>query len=145
MSQNSISNKISSFIGIILLLLIIGFTVFINFFIEKPKEKAEEMEDVFIEEELALEDTLLNFEERRFMEYELADFWKLVNIHIDSITMNKTEGRTYMKIYRELRFVELNPFRDSILIKIIREAKMRDLYKNYSPSKYRVYNGIISF
>jgi hypothetical protein len=69
MPQNPISNKLTSFIGIILLLGIIGFTVFINFFIEKPIEEIEEEEAEVVkvtEPEFSILDSA-----------ELANLWKL--------------------------------------------------------------------
>ncbi len=151
MSQNPTLNKFSSFLGIALLIFIVAFTIFINFVVEEPTEKIEEIDNFALEEELVFEDTLalsdtvLDYESRHFMEYELADFWKLENIHTDSITINLIENRTYMKIYRELGFTPMNPFRDSTLLEIIGKEKMKNLYKDFSPTKYRVYNGIISF
>lgn len=145
MPQNPTSNKLSSIIGFLLLIGIIGFTVFINFFTEKPTEEIKEVESVVLEEEPVLEDTLVNFDDRSFTANELADFWKLENIHTDSITINLEENRTYMKIYRELGFTKLNPFRDSTLIEILGKEEMRRLYKDFSLSRYRIYNGIISF
>lgn len=144
MSQNPSLNKFSSIIGFFLLITVIGFTVFINFFVEEPTEEIKEIENVVFEEEAVLEDTLVNFKDRYFTENELADFWKLENIHTDSIVTNAVESRTYMKIYKELGFTKLNPFRDSALIEILGESEMRELFIDVS-SKYTIYNGIISF
>ncbi len=142
--RQSLKSKLSSFIGIILLIAIIGFTVFINFFVEEPMEEIKEVENVVFEEEAVLEDTLVNFKDRYFTETELSDLWKLENIHTDSIVTNEVENRTYMKIYKELGFTKLNPFRDSALIEILGESEMRELFIDVS-SKYTIYNGIISF
>ena len=46
MPQNQSSNKFSSIIGIILLLGVIGFTVFINFFVEEPVEEIKEEAEI---------------------------------------------------------------------------------------------------
>ncbi|WP_375560143.1 hypothetical protein ACE193_20865 [Bernardetia sp. OM2101] len=140
MPQSPSSNKVSSIIGFLLLTGIVGFTVFINFFSEEP---TEEIEKATVE--AILEDTLEVSYNRSFTENDLANFWKLENIHTDSVTINLEENRTYMKIYRELSFTEFNPFRDSTLIEILGKDEMCRLYKDFSLSRYRIYNGIISF
>ncbi len=90
MPQNTTTNKFSSFIGIFLLLGIIGFTVFINFFAKEPTDQPTEEEAKNRE-----------IEEPKFRVLEpddLSILWKLKNLETDSVRLSYNEDRTYIKI-----------------------------------------------
>ncbi|WP_291725607.1 hypothetical protein [Bernardetia sp.] len=147
--MNYSSKEISSAVGVILLLCIFIFTIYINF---DTGEKIEEVKEVeSIEEEKTKEIAVEPLKRPKtistssFSESELASLWKLENIHTDSIVVNHSEDKTYMKLHRELGFTNHNPFRDSVLVEIIGKDRMEELYKDFSPSRYTIYNGIISF
>jgi hypothetical protein len=82
------SNKLSSFIGIILLLGIIGFTVFINFFAGEPVE--------IIEGEISKEAEEPYFES--FSTADVTNFWKLENLHTEITNIDYGERITQLSI-----------------------------------------------
>ncbi|PIY11907.1 MAG: hypothetical protein COZ18_03170 [Flexibacter sp. CG_4_10_14_3_um_filter_32_15] len=99
--MTQISNKFSSFIGIILLIRIIGFIVFINFFVEEPIEPTEEIEEEKAEmtkEYLVLDSTVL------------TNLWKLENLKT-FISIDKTLG---MSDYNPLKDANYDKMSDSI-------------------------------
>ncbi|WP_291726334.1 hypothetical protein [Bernardetia sp.] len=94
MSQTS--RKISSFIGLILLAVIIAFTVFINFSGEETVKEAELIEEVPVTE------TQIEVEEpkyRVFDSVDVANLWSFNRLEIKKIYVN--EARVYMTIKKD--------------------------------------------
>ncbi|WP_375560139.1 hypothetical protein ACE193_20845 [Bernardetia sp. OM2101] len=128
MPQNQSSNKLSSIIGFLLLAGIIGFTVFINFFVGQPiEEEFEEEEEVIIEVEepkfRALDST------------DLANLWKLEKLHTGLITESKNGEKTVVEIDK---IISIEDFRDII------NSENPDEFKNFK-QKFIVDYGILSF
>lgn len=91
------SNKLSSFIGIILLIAIIIFTVFINFFIEKPTEIVEESEEI---EVVKLAEP--RSEPESFNATDFANFWNLENVHTDYENVGSDTEKKVIKLYENI-------------------------------------------
>lgn len=90
MSQTS--KKISSFIGITLLVAIVAFTVFINFYEEETIKEVEvykETDAIEVEEP----------KDRIFNSTDAANFWKLEGLRIKKIPVN--EARVYIAIKKD--------------------------------------------
>ncbi|WP_338815749.1 hypothetical protein V9L05_22335 (plasmid) [Bernardetia sp. Wsw4-3y2] len=104
MSQNPTINKFSSFIGIALLLSIIAFTVFINFY---ERQVTEELEAIEFEEE----------KNQAFTPNELLDFWELEGIRADKIAARtKEQDKTYIVISKTVRSLESDLSKDSLFV-----------------------------
>lgn len=130
--MSSSSNKISTFIGIILLLAIVCATVYINFFVEEPVEEVKEEEIVEVEEP----------EYRILNETDLALLWKLKNLHTDSISYN--EEKTYIWLSKFKESSDYNRLENSVY-KDFDDSIKQVIKKNYFEEKKMVYCGTLEF
>ncbi|WP_291725605.1 hypothetical protein [Bernardetia sp.] len=90
MSSNS--NKVSSFVGVILLFLVIAFTIFINFFAKEPAKEIKTESEV-IEEYLVLDSTVL------------SHLWKLEGLQTKFINVNRNKQKTQIHINKNLEVI----------------------------------------
>ncbi len=92
MPQNQSISKFSSFIGVILLLGVISFTVLINF--EKIKKMVRRANKA-IEVE--------NHVPKSMTEKDLENLWKLKNLNTDSININYNKHQTTIRITKSIK------------------------------------------
>ncbi|WP_375560141.1 hypothetical protein ACE193_20855 [Bernardetia sp. OM2101] len=90
MPQNQSSNKVSSIIGFLLLAGIVGFTVFISFFVEKT---SEEVVEVKTDEEV--EKTPLH---KDFTKIEIGQLWQLEGVESKRVVIPNKEKELYMSV-----------------------------------------------
>lgn len=129
------SNKLSSFIGITLLILVIAFTVFINFFVEEPVEEANEEKQEIVEEPKF----------RALNQTDLANLWRLENLQTDSIELRYDKERTYVQI-RELKISsDYNRLKDSGVYKDFSDSIKQVIEQNYFKELKMVYCGALEF
>ncbi|WP_338815747.1 hypothetical protein V9L05_22325 (plasmid) [Bernardetia sp. Wsw4-3y2] len=88
--RQSLKNKLSTFIGIILLLFIIGCTIFANVFGLKTKEQAKKEYDWKMK--------LAKQEYTPLKTNDLVKFWNLENLQTDSIKIDYDKKRTLITI-----------------------------------------------
>ncbi|WP_338763843.1 hypothetical protein WAF17_20535 [Bernardetia sp. ABR2-2B] len=104
MPQNQFTNKISAFIGIALLLGIIAFTIFINFY---QKNTIKEIKKE-------------KFKKRRnqpFAPNELLKFWELEGLRADKIALRtKKQSNIYISISKTIHSLESDSSKDSLFI-----------------------------
>ena len=134
MSQNSISNKISSFIGIILLLLIIGFTVFINFFSQESGVELKEEEEE-VKEYLVLDSTVL------------SDLWKLENLRV-KINHYEHRKQTFMSVEKILGTINSKSLLNNPIFSDMPDSlkqMVEDVYVDSPKSEGVVKYGILAF
>ena len=90
------SNKISTFIGIVLLTAIVGFTVYVNFFVEEPtKNSISKSESLKTEVTKNYIDT--------YTEQDIANLGKLKNVHTDYISEKSNKEETEIKLYEDVK------------------------------------------
>ena len=131
--MSSLSNKFSSFIGIILLLAIVCATVYINFFVEEPVEEVKEEEIVEVEE---TKFSILN-------ETDLALLWKLKNLNTDSISDYKET--TYIHISKLKESSDYDRLESSDVYKDFDDSMKQVIKKNYFEERKMVYCGTLKF
>ncbi len=138
MPQNPTSNKFSSYVGIILLLFVVAFTILINFVEEKGAFKTEE-----IEEEIYFEP---------FDSWDIDNFWKLEKLQTEIITSD--DGlQTLIEINKNLRTVSYDSTIDlhSDQFNSIRKKFEKDFNDDYrlefgnSKIEFVVNYGILDF
>jgi hypothetical protein len=96
MPQNPNTNKISTFIGIILLIGIVGFTVFIN---QKSQTTTEEKEIVeAINQDSTKDEIPVKSYFNAFNKEDVESFWKLENFKTDSMHVEKDKNTTSIEI-----------------------------------------------
>ena len=119
MPQNQSSNKFSSIIGIILLLGVIGFTVFINFFGEEPVEEIKEEAEIIevTEPEFSILDSA-----------DLANLWKLEKLQTDSITISQNRKKMYVKIDKIVEMKQYNSLTESELNSLTEIKNTKDKF-----------------
>lgn len=98
------SNKTSSFIGIILLLLVIGFTVFMNF---SSKDSARVIEKIQLDEGYEPFDSV-----------DLVNFWKLEGIDTKLLESESIDDGTYIQINKKITNQKYIIPPDSVLNKL---------------------------
>ncbi len=138
MSQNPTSNKFSSIIGFLLLIGVIAFTVFINFFVEEPIEEIKE------------EAEIIEIEKPKFRVFDstgLANFWKLEKLQTDSIKISYNKRRTYVKIDENLGTTTYNPLKSANFNKLDDSIKryFEEAYKDFSSGEVIINYGILDF
>jgi hypothetical protein len=89
MPQNQTRNKISAFIGITLLISIIGFTVFIN--LVPPKDEVEEL----VEEKPL----------KPFTQNDLTKFWKLDSINTETGNVSEKDQQHSIYVSKKIKIV----------------------------------------
>lgn len=100
MSQNPSTSKFSSFIGFLLLIGIIGFTVLIN---QKSPITSEEKEIVEVINQDSIKDKkLIKSYFNAFNKEDVENFWKLENFKTDSINVEKNDQQTSIQIQKLL-------------------------------------------
>ncbi|AFM02937.1 hypothetical protein Fleli_0461 [Bernardetia litoralis DSM 6794] len=107
--MSSIANKFSSFIGIILLLGIIGFTVFISFFSEEPINQQNNKEDS-------------TFEYRVLEEKDLTSLWKLKDLHTNPLTIDPKKPISHIGINKSFKFDQYDSLIGSEMFKKIPDS-----------------------
>ncbi len=130
MPQNN--TKFSSFIGITLLLILLGFTVYISFFVEKP-----------IEEEIKEAEIVENTEFQTLDSNDLTNLWKLKNLQTDSMDIDYENKKITLQINKNLEFEQYDSSMNNNLY-----AQMPDSLKEYMSEIYnRVnkYKAIINY
>lgn len=105
MLQNQSMKKISSFIGITLLITIIIFTVFINFFVKEPIEEIEE-DKIKIVKITDPQYSILD-------STDLVNLWKLRKLHTDSVKISHNKERTSIQISEFKTSSDYNLLRES--------------------------------
>ncbi|WP_338764368.1 hypothetical protein WAF17_21575 [Bernardetia sp. ABR2-2B] len=130
-------NKLPSLIGFLLLIGIIGFTVYINFFAQEPIEK----EAIKSHEAVEIEQP----QYRVLDSTDLAALWKLKNLQTDSIRLSIDKTRTNIQIN------ELRASSDYILLKEsgvydeLNDSVKELIQKNYFEETKMGYYGTLSF
>jgi hypothetical protein len=105
MSENPSSNKFSSFVGITLLIAVISFTVFVNFF-------AEIGEEIYFEP---------------FSEYDLANFWSLEGIDTEVLESKNVDNEIHIQINKKLANQKHIIPHDSIFVKL--DSSVQEFFK----------------
>lgn len=138
MPQNPSSNKLSSFIGIILLIAVIGFTVFINFFTEKPVEEIEEKE-VEIVKESEPEFSILD-------STDLVSLWELRYFQAEGHTYENRQ-KTFMSINEVKGILNHNPLGGANYNEASDSVKqlLEKIYNSSSKQEFVVNYGILAF
>ncbi|WP_338763836.1 hypothetical protein WAF17_20520 [Bernardetia sp. ABR2-2B] len=112
--MNYSSKEVSSAIGILLLMGIIIFTVYINLPTKKEVEDLSEIEE--------------KIDFNSFTEHDLAQLWALEYLNTDSLTIDNTKKRTYIKIDKNLHY---SLVKDSTFNGLLdfKEKQIKDFYK----------------
>lgn len=130
-------SKLSSIFGIILLISVIGFTIFINFFVEKPIEKIEEekIEIVKTEEpEFSILDST-----------DLANLWKLRKLHTDSVKISHNKERTSIQISEFKTSSDYNLLRESGVYDEFDDSIKQLIERTYFEEEKITYCGTLDF
>ncbi|WP_375560140.1 hypothetical protein ACE193_20850 [Bernardetia sp. OM2101] len=137
MPQNTSSNKFSSIIGFLLLAGIVGFTVFINFFTEKPVEEIkEEVDIVEVEEpEFSILDSI-----------DLANLWELRYFQAEGHTYENRQ-KTFMSINEIKGILNHNPLGGANYNEASDSVKqlLEKIYNSSSKKEFVVNYGILAF
>ncbi|WP_375560138.1 hypothetical protein ACE193_20840 [Bernardetia sp. OM2101] len=166
MPQNQSSNKFSAIIGFLLLIAIIGFTVFVNFFVEKEVEhtKKEENKEI-ITQDSTKDKILVKSYFNAFNKEDVENFWKLENFKTDSMQVEKDKNitsiqlkkillTTKMKMYYygkdEVSFNKLNDSLEIVFQKKYGENYRKEGFSTTNPSipsikTHLVYYGKLEF
>ncbi len=137
MPQNPTTSKFSSFIGIALLLVIIAFTVFISFFVEKPIEEIkEEVDIVEVEEpEFSILDST-----------DLVMLWELRYFQSEGHTYENRQ-KTFMSINEIKGILNHNPLGGANYNEASDSVKqlLEKIYNSSSKKEFVVNYGILAF
>lgn len=113
MPQNPSTNKFLSSIGIILLISIIGFTVFINF---SSKDSARVIEKIQLDEGYEPFDSV-----------DLVNFWKLEGIDTKLLESESIDDGTYIQINKKITNQKYIIPHDSILVQL--DSSLQEFFK----------------
>ncbi|WP_375559798.1 hypothetical protein ACE193_19000 [Bernardetia sp. OM2101] len=133
MPQNLNTSKFSSFIGFLLLIGIIGFTIFINFFDEEQIKNITQVE----EEKIYFEP---------FDSTDLVNFWKLEKLQTKTAT-HQALKKTYIFIDKNFGIVNYNPSKDIFYDEIPDSVKQyfKKSYTNNSDKEFIINYGTLEF
>lgn len=130
-------SKLSSIFGIILLISVIGFTIFINFFVEKPIEKIEEKKNEIVkieEPEFSILDST-----------DLANLWKLKKMQTDSIKIDYQELRTHIQINKNFGYITTDLINSSNNLETNTKRRLQEAYDNLAQGEFIVKYGMLEF
>ncbi|WP_338815750.1 hypothetical protein V9L05_22340 (plasmid) [Bernardetia sp. Wsw4-3y2] len=136
MPQNPTSNKFSSIVGFLLLIGVIGFTVFINFFVEKPVEEIKEEEEIIetAEPEFSILDSA-----------DLADLWKLEKLQTDSINFHYEKLRKHIQINKNFGYITTELINNSNNLEPNTKRRLQEAYNNFDQGKVIINYGMLDF
>ncbi|WP_338815746.1 hypothetical protein V9L05_22320 (plasmid) [Bernardetia sp. Wsw4-3y2] len=103
------SNKFSSIIGIVLLIAVIGFTVFINFFVDKSINQQNNKENSAFE--------YIVLEER-----DLISLWKLKDLDTNPLTIDPKKPISHIGINESFKFEQYDSLISSEMFKKIPDS-----------------------
>jgi hypothetical protein len=137
MPQNQSTNKLSSFIGITLLLVVIGFTIFINFFVEKPIEKIEEEKIEIVKTE---EPQFSNLDSA-----DLANLWKLEKLQTDSIKIDYQELKIHVQVNKNFGYITTELINNSNNLETEEKKRLQEAYDDFAQGEFIIKYGMLEF